>query len=374
MRHNETMPLAVLFLGLMTFLPAAAAGPPAQAGKAAPVAAGAPSPAPALHILSDTVLGEAFRLAKDVRWASDHSVVLALIKSGVVEYNLDGKTPPKQLIPGASAPGGFRYSDKVAFSSRYVAAGDWLQSVTWRPLDSAVRKEEAFDCLHNLDVGGSRFAVVGVRRDTQGKFSPDGVIAWIGSLDKDLTDLKPLLYDAGGPGAPNLGACCAFSLGATRFLADGSLVVVPGVQPGIYRFDTQGKLLQTVDTVALGINTDCAGIGKERMAPMARDPSLRMAWINDRRTVDEVLPLPAGPGLLIRSVQQGQVRWTLKVLHSDGSVEVYDVPVQAPNLFAHLKGDFRQGRLVLLLWGSPPHRNPDGIPPPHLVIASLPDS
>jgi hypothetical protein len=369
MRSNEVKALPLFLLGLVTFLPASAAGPPV------PAAAGAtPSPVPALHILSDTVLGEEFKLAKDVRWASDHSVILALIKSGVVEYSLDGKTPLKQLIPGANAPGGFWYSDKVAVSSRYLAVGDWLKSITWRPRDSAVRKEDVFECIAGLDLSASRLAVVGVRRDAQQKFSPDGAIAWIGSLDKNLTDLKPLLYDAGGPGAPSIGACCAFSLGVTRFLADGSLVVVPGVQPGIYHFDSQGRLLKTVDTVALGIDTDCAGIGKEKVPAMGRDPALRMAWINDRRTVDEVLPLPAGPGLLIRSVQQGQVRWMLKVLHPDGSVGVYDVPVKAPNLFAHLKGDFRQGRLVLLLWGNPPHRNPGEIPIPHLLIASLPGS
>jgi hypothetical protein len=333
-----------------------------------------PIPSAALHILSDTVLGEAFRFAKDVRWASDQSVLLAVIKSGVVEYNLDGKTPTKQLIPGDRAPGGGWYGQQVAVSSRYLAAGSWLQAVTWRSLDSAVRKEEVFDCIHDLDVGGNRVAVVGVRRDAQQKFSPEGAIAWIGSLDKDLADLKPLLFDAGGPGAPRMGACCSFSLGVTRFLADGSLVVAPGVQPGIYHFDSQGKLLQTLDTVGLGTDSDCAGIGKEMVSPMGRDPSLRMAWINERRIVDDVLPLPAGPALLIRSVQQGQVVWVLKVLHPDGSVGVYGVPVKAPNLFAHLKGDFRQGRLVLLLWGNPPHRNPDGTPPPHLLIASLPGS
>jgi hypothetical protein len=376
MRYNESKSLSVLLLGLMTtFLPAAAVGPPAPAGKAALVASGAkPSPALALHMLSDTVLSEAFRFALDVRWVSDHSIALAVLKSGVVEYNLDGKTSPKQLIPADVAPGRSGYGQEVAVSSRYLAAGAWLQSITWRPLDSEVRKEEVFDCIHDIDVGGSQASIIGVRRDAQGKFSPDGVIAWIGSLDKDLADLKPLIFDAGGTGAPSMGACCGFHLGVTRFLADGSLVVVPGIQPGIYHFDSQGKLLQTLDTVALGTDTDCAAIRKEMVAPMGRDPSLRMAWINERRIVDDVLPLPAGTGLIIRSIQQGQVRWVLKVLHPDGSVGVYDVPVKAPNLFAHLKGDFRQGRLVLLLWASPPHRNPDGIPMPHLLIASLPDS
>jgi len=375
MRHNESKSLLVLLLGLMTFLPAGAANPPFQAGKVAPAAAGAtPSHAPALHILSDTALEEAFRFAQDVRWASDHSVVLALVRSGIVEYNLDGKTPPKQLIPGNNTPGGFSHTQEVAISSQYLAAGAWIKSITWRTLDSAIRKEEAFECIDDLDISGGRFALVGARRDSQGKFSPDGAIAWIGSLDKDLTDLKPLLFDAGGSGAPTMGACCSFFLGATRFLADGSLVVIPGVQPGIYHFDSKGKLLQTSDTVALGVDTDCAGIGKQQASVLARDSSSLMAWVNERRTVDDVLPLPAGPGLLIRSVQQGQVRWVLKVLHPDGSVRVYDVPVKAPNLFAHLKGDLRQGRLVLLLWGNPPVRNPDLIPPPHLLIALPPAS
>ncbi|MFY9823209.1 MAG: hypothetical protein WAM82_17635 [Thermoanaerobaculia bacterium] len=375
MRKNGVASLLVFLLSLAAALPAAAVGPPAPAGKAAPGTAGpAPSPAPALHILSDTVLGEAFRFAEDVRWASDHSVVLALIRSGVVEYSLDGKTPPKQLIPGDNAPGGFSHSQDVAISSQYLAAGAWIKSITWRTLDSEARKEEAFECIDDLDVGGSRFALVGARRDAQGKFSPDGAIAWIGSLDKDLTDLKPLLFDAGGPGAPTMGACCSFFLGATRFLADGSLVVVPGVQPGIYHFDSKGKLLQTLDTVVLGIDTDCAAIGKQLASTLARDSSSLMAWENERRIVDDVLPLPSGPGLLIRGVQQGQLRWALKVLHPDGSVGVYDVPVKAPNLFAHLKGDFRQGRLVLLLWANPPVRNPDLIPPPHLLIALPPGS
>lgn len=372
MRHNE---LTLVLLCLLTFLPAAGATPPAQAGKADPIAPGAaPSPAPALHILSDTALGEAFRFALDVRWVSDHSVALAVLQGGVVEYNLDGKTPLKQLIPSDVAPGRSGYGQEVAVSPRYVAAGAWLQSITWRPIDSAVRKEEVFDCIHDIDVGGSRAAVIGVRRDAQGKFSPEGAIAWIGSLDKDLADLKPLIFDAGGSGAPSMGACCGFHLGVTRFLADGSLVVVPGIQPGIYRFDSQGKLLQTLDTVALGTDTDCAGIGKEMVSPMGRDPSLRLAWINERRIVDDVLPLPAGTGLLIRSIQQGQVRWVLKVLRPDGGVGVYDVPVKALNLFSHLKGDFRQGRLALLLWAPPPHRNPEGIPLPHLLIASPPGS
>lgn len=357
---------------LALLLPGSFALPAEQAAK--PAATAQPTP-PALKILSDVVLGQApLKEAADVRWANDQSLILALRTRGVVQYNLDGKSSPKTLIPGEGEPGGFWQSEHLGVSSQYLVAGAWLFAMTWRPMDSAVRKEEAFDGIHSLDVRGSRVAVVGARRDGKGEYSPDGAIAWIGSLDKNLADLKPLIFDARGPGAPTMGACTAFSLGETRFLADGSLLVVPGVQPGIYRFDLQGKPLQTLDTGALGIDTDCGSIGKEMAAKMAREVPLRLAWINARRIVDDVLPLPSGPGLLIRSVQQGQVKWTLKVLHKDGKVSVYDVPAHAPNLFSHLKGDFRQGRLVLLVWGHPPDRNPDHMPLPHLLIASAPAS
>jgi hypothetical protein len=338
--------------------------------------AGAKLPlAPALHIVSDTALGDpTLRYAKDVRWANDHSVALAVRQNGVIEYNLDGKTSSKQLIPGENAPGGFWQSQHVAISSRYLVAGASLFALTWRQRDLALRKEEAFEGIHDLDVQGSRLAVVGSRRDEKQRFSPDGAIAWIGSLDKNLSDLKPLIFDARGPGAPSMNACLMTLIGATRFLADGSLWVVPGVQPGIYHFDPEGRLVQTLDTVALGIDTDCGGITKELAARMGRDVPFRLGWVNERRVVDEVLPLPMGPGLLIRSIQQGQVRWVLKVLHSDGSVEVHELPVRAPNLFAHLKGDFRDGRLALLLWGYPPDRRLENVPVPHLLIVSSPVS
>jgi hypothetical protein len=347
---------------------------PALGGKAAPESKTAPTTSsPSLHILSDTVLSASpLQYAVDVRWAGDHSVYLSLKKSGVVEYSLDGKAPLKQMIPGSKEPGGFWLSYHLAVSPRYLVDGSPLFALTWRPLDSTVRKDVPFEGIDDLDIQGNKVAVVGVRRGADRTFAPDGAIAWIGSLDKDLTDLKPLLFDAGGAGAPSANACGILMLGATRFLPDGSLWVAPGIQPGLYRFDPQGKLLQTVDTVKVGVDTDCAGVSKDLATAMKQKYPPRLAWVNARRIVDDVLPLPSGPGLLIRSLQQGQVRWTLKVLHPDSSVAIYDVPVHAQTPFAHLKGDLRQGRLVLLCWENAEDGLPDHAPKPHLLIASLP--
>jgi hypothetical protein len=349
-----------------------------EGGQAAPQAARsmaspAGSPAGTLRVLSDLELPAELRLAVDVRWATDKSVFLALKRSGVVEASLDGKgPPPKQVIGGEQAPGGFWLSMHLAASPSYLVAGAPLFAMTWRRLESPERKEEAFEGIHDLDVQGSRVAVVGSRRDDAGRFAPDGAIAWMGSLDKGLSDLKPLLFDARGPGAPAMNACGPLMIGATRFLADGSLLVVPGVQPGIFRFDSQAKLLHTWDTVALGVDTDCAAVSKELAATLAGNFPRRLAWINERRIVDEVLPLPAGPGLLVRSARQGQTQWVLEVLRADGSVAQYEVPFRTPSAFGHLKGDLRGDRLVLLRWEYREDGKPEGAPLPHLVIAAVP--
>lgn len=163
----------------------------------------APLPAsPGLRILSDVVLPPSFDWASDVRWASDQSVYLALAKDGTVEMSLDPKgPPPKEMIPGASKPGGFWASHRLAVSSQYLVAAGPAMSLTWRRLADPSRVEEAFEGIQALDARENQLAIVGLQRDEKGNIGTDGAIAWLGSLDKKIEDLKPILYDSGGPGA-----------------------------------------------------------------------------------------------------------------------------------------------------------------------------
>src|SRR5207244_2494556 len=99
--------------------------------------------------------------------------------------------------------------------------------LTWRTLDQPLRKEDAFDDIEDVDVGANRLLVLGARRDEKRNWAPDGTIVWLGSLDKDLSDLRSVLLDARGPNAPNLNACGHYEMGAVRFLPDSSFLVVP---------------------------------------------------------------------------------------------------------------------------------------------------
>jgi hypothetical protein len=343
---------------------------------AAAAAALRPSAAPApggLRILSDVALPPALAWASDVRWASERSVYLAVPMVGIVEVSVDpAGPPPREAIPGSSKPGGFRGCQRVAASSTYLVAAAPVFSLTWRRLDDPIRKEAAFEVIEAIDARENQLVVVGARRDGDGKFGADGAIAWIGSLDKQLADLRPLLFDVAGAGVPTMNRCLGTQLAATRFLADGSLLVLPGVQPGLSLYDRQGKLLRTWDTAAMGIDADCPGLSEAAGARLARNGRERQLWLNQRRGVDAVVPLPEGPGLVVRRVEKNRTLWDLKLIRRGGPPASVAVPIEGPTEFYVLAGDARAGTIVFLLREKVFRGGARTQPaPPHLIIASL---
>ena len=321
----------------------------------ASVAFGAEAPL-SLRILWDRPLPAACAGAFDLRWASDESVYLALGPKGVVEMSLQpfGERI-ETIVPGTGTPGGFFFSQHLATHGEEILAGAFRAALTWRTRKDPVRKEaESFDFIEDLDFHGGKVIVLGARRDAAGEYAPEGGIAWFGTLTAGLEDLRPVVFDSRGPRAPNLNACPFFGLGSTRFLADGSFVVVPGVQAGAHHFDAAGKLLRTWDTVALGLSDDCARLSREEAARIDPAPE-RWEWLDARRTLDEIVPLPEGVGLLVRSVQGGRQQWELIVLALDGGVRGrVPLPISPINEITHLKADLRGRRLALLVMAYSP--------------------
>lgn len=333
-------------------------------------AGGVPPASPhALRILSDRVLPPALVKAEDVRWASDTSVYLALMTDGTVEVPIiQDKTEPREMIPG-KARAGFWFNSKLAVSAEYLVVAGPMFGLTWRTLTQPSRREEYFDCISDVDVQGDRLLVMGARRDEKGDFAPDGAIAWMGSLSKQLADLRPILYDSAGAHAPHLDACSTFGMGAVRFLADGSFLIVPGVQPGAHLYDSRERLVRTWDTVALGLDSDCASLSRPEFERLGVDIEQRVAWLNRRHTLDDILPLPSGPGLIVRRASGDRTGWSLVVLGK--TVETVTIPFSIPSRDGHLKADIRGNKVVFLMYDHGKHR--PVIEPPRLVVAEVPE-
>ena len=190
--------------------------------------------------------------------------------------------------------------------------------------------------------------VLGALKDGEGRYAPDGAMAWLGSVAGGREALKPILFSVHGPGSQGMAECDVAELGAVRFLGDGSLVVVPGVEPGVSWFNARGELQRTWESRNVGLEDECSPMfGK--MGQLAADPEALIRWRNQRKVLDEILPLPDGPGLVVRQTLDGTTRWEVVVLSRDGGTEIRHLPITSTSGWAHLRGDVRGRQVVLLV-------------------------
>jgi hypothetical protein len=309
--------------------------------------------AAALRILGRTHLPAGRSVARDLRWASADSVYVARSLDGVFEVGLDG-TLRRKLVPNAERVGvqGF---NRLAVSPQALAVASAAWTLAWRPrasgLDrSFLLRHEDMTMTEDMDLQGDRYLLLG--SPTNQPFAPNGAVAWIGTFDSSLKNLRPLLFDRGGAGAPNLFNCSDHGIGSVRFLADGSFVIAPGFVKGVYLFSADGKPLRSWTSREVGLDTDCSGISEREEKALHIDPDAWQSWLNRHHALDDILPLPEGPGLLVRTWgNDRRAHWELKVLTASG-IKTYEVPVTGLRPTDRLRGDVRDGKIALLLSGS----------------------
>lgn len=322
-----------------------------------PFAVGAqPRPA-SLLLIQRSALPPARTIATDIRWAGADSVYVSWDGDGVAEIGLDGARR-RTLVPDLKTLGKLKHYSQLAVSPSTLAVASVNWSIAWRPLKPGTGGEILFrhqEVPHTMDfdLHGDKVLLLGIAK-REGGYSPHGDLGWLGVLGDHLSGLQPVFQDAAGPGAPHFQNCGSYDIGAARFLADGSFVVAPGFQDGVHLFAATGRRTRTWTNEELGIDSHlgCAGMTEADEARLRVDVPFYEKRLNGRRHVDDILPLPQGPGLLIRSWGDDQrAHWTLKVLQPTG-ILTYEVPVAGRRPFDRLHGDVRDGKIVLLLSGS----------------------
>jgi hypothetical protein len=312
-----------------------------------------------LRLLDRISLPQAQSVATDIRWASDSSVYISWDRAGVAEVGLDG-VKRRTLVPDLKTLGDIDHYTHLAVSPSTLVVSSQLWTTVWRPLKGNPGGEVIFQrheipIVEDIDVSGDRVLLMGLAEHQKGArdIAPKGDVAWVGTLSGKMEDFKPVLYDLGGPGAPNYFHCRHFSMGAVRFLADGSFIVAPGFQDGITLFRAGGQKVRSWTNEQAGIDThpDCPKMTDQEDEQFRTEAGWQR-WLNGHHVLDDILPLPQGPGLLVRFWgTDRQAHWTLKVLEP-GGVKTCAVPVVGHRPVDRLHGDVRNGRIVLLLSAS----------------------
>lgn len=311
--------------------------------------AAAPSSQFSLKVVSDAPLPAGVS-GFDVRWESDTEFVIAAGILGVRRMNARGLTGPLEGRPAARAD----FASLLGTGAGYLAFGTPFGALTAARSDltDARVAAQSFAAIVDLDAREDRVAVLGAMRGEQLGLASDGAIAWTGSLSKGLRDLRPLMRGRSKPGAKDVARCGILGIGAIRVLRDGSIVVFPGAEPGFYHYDARGNLLRTWQTDTLGIFDDCSMSDKE-VALLARDFVHRTKWLSSRTTVEDILPLEAGPALLLRSVSGGATRWDLAIFSGSAAPRRVSLPISFPTPRGHARGDVRGNRIALVLADAP---------------------
>ncbi len=348
--------------------------------------AAAAETSPALRVIESYELPGEPSTATDVRWAGDRSVYLARQHDGVSELRLESGLPRvRRVVPDRETLGlrTYRAFSRLAASAGYLAWGQGVGLVAWRPLTPGPDRSVTFEWkpmayAEDVDLAGDRLLVLGTMYEDPAEyrnFSPDGAVAYLGSArEKSDQTFRPVLFDPAGKGAPHLLHCGGMGLGAVRFLRDGAFFVLPGFQAGAHLFSADGALVRTWNTTLLGLDADadCATMSMEEAVKLHQQPELRMHWLNRHRVVDDVLSLPSGPGVVVRSFAAGKIRWELDVLGA-GGISTYEIPLPARSPRERLRGDYRSGRIVFLVTEEKLHLHAEKAAS-RLVVLELPQS
>lgn len=294
----------------------------------------------------------------DIRWDGDDRLLISDLREGIARVTVTDSASPEWLPewPAGHAPGS-RYM-YIGRSGRFIAAADLAFGMRWLgtdPGDAIV--SQAIEYVADLDVHGDRLLVAGLRRDENGQLGADGAFAWTGSFADGA--LRPVLPFTNRAAIEN---CAGFHLATVRFLSDGSFVIVPGAEPGVYLYDAQGRLKRNFATEALNLVGDCE-LTREEQSLLSTDAGARQRWINRRRIIDEVVELPSGPALIVRTRDEHVTRWELVPLATG---EPRPLPVTSASPWAHVAADARGGRIALLLADRVAER--EGGRPPRLVL------
>lgn len=290
-------------------------------------------------------------IVRDIRWADASHVYLGMGKNGVIRVPLD-LSSQTIVVPPSGPRGAIPMAGRIAVGGRHLVFASPFGGFGWIPTAGHAGGDLPFHPLRSIsdvDARGDRVVVLGADNGPVQGLARDGAIVWIGSLSEGMKDRRPLMIGRAKPGGKDVARCGFLEAGEIRFMRDGSIVVVPGAEPGIYHYDADGRLLQTWETAPLGIIDDC-DLAEDHRSLLARDFDARSRWLASRPILDDIVPLRNGPALIIRHVAEEVSAWDLVVLGAAGKHQRIPLPLKMTGSRAHVRADIAGDRLVVLLF------------------------
>lgn len=307
------------------------------------------APGSARWVLTWQSTGPSDLYPRDVRWTKNGLVILSAGRGGLLRNVPVGRAPlvGGELFLAQGQPGLAAFPLHLATDGRYWVTASPSLELAWTDLGSRYGRRSV-GVVNDVDAFEGRVAYVGCGADGEGRWAADGGMVFLGTLDKNLEDIRPLFQgEQRGNDSPMV-RCGMMSVGKVRFLPNGDLVAFAGVAGGLLVFDRDGGLRRLFPASALGIDVGCdIAYGSPLYQNALTDIHLRFVWLNRRLVVDDIVPLSDGIGLIVRN-NRGATSWSLLSIMNDGTIQQESLPIPSGSPFARLQGDIKDGKLLLL--------------------------
>lgn len=236
---------------------------------------------PAIHGLRAVELPEPVARATDVRWFGEGVLLLGVVEGGVFSWRIGEDEAQREVrlfgtkyrVPGHPDYGrlGGTGSDGFAFGNGLF--GVYIHEPT------GIRLLKDVELVGDIDRQRSLTATVGLSRTVDRSWEHH--VAWL----FDGPVVRPLLPTRDDGLAMAL--CYQADLSVIRFLSEDRLLVVPGAERGIFVYDRDGSLMDSLTSESFFADSGCE-IGEEQSLLLGGAP-YRAAWLNQRRVIDEVV-------------------------------------------------------------------------------------
>jgi hypothetical protein len=284
--------------------------------------------------------------ASDVTWLNDDELLVTLLHGGVAKVSL-GSRKITQWVPLGEMPDGFPYPELVATDGNLVVVmGAGRRNYMFRTKDGK----------HLSGYGGGRLYPRGVAV-VDGKAVYMG---WMGRAGEDETLRRGVLWTQ-VPGQDVVETPIHRILGdnetvqrwrmtaspyagAMVALPDRSVAVMTAAEPGIYRFDHTGKLVEILGSGEDSLMLDTPKIGREYNVDVT---ARYVQLLNRGPMLDDLVVLPGnGVAALVRTAANGQIGWTLWRADKSGFSRKQPLGVTREGPFGHMRCESRKSRLA----------------------------
>jgi len=284
--------------------------------------------------------------ASDVTWLNDDEILVALLHGGVAKVSLGSKKVTR-WVPEGELPDGFPYPELVSTDGNLVVImGAGRRYFMFRTKDGKYISGYGGGRLYprGLAVVDGKAVYMGwMGQAAENETLRRGVL-WTQLPDKDVVE-TPIHRIFGDNDAVQRWRMTASPYaGAMVALPDRSIAVLTVAEPGIYRYDRTGKLMEV-----LGGGVDALMLDTPRLAREYNvDVNARyVQFVNRGPLVDDLVALPDnGVAALVRTAVNGKIGWALWHAGKTGFNRKQALDMTRLGPFGHMRCESRKTRLA----------------------------